>query len=335
MSFFKLITANDYPKLSDEFSFIDPDEASKPFEPHYKTHILPHVKIFELRRIEALESLRKRTLITIPIHIIAVLFIVIYFSYVSFLIGFSIMGVIGFWAERPISKYKTSVKTEIFPEIFKFFGEDFQYSEDSQLKMELLDVSRIIPSYDNSYLEDYVKGSYKDVTMELTEANLTKVEGYGKHRRTVTVFNGIFILLEMNKNFSGSTIVKKDEEKIWNLFTKSKDLENVKLEDPVFEKKFEVYSTDQVEARYLLTPSFMERLLELSDIFSEYGRGVIQCSFYMNKLLLMIPSSKNRFEVGSIYQPATFVDDINDILKEMAVIFQIIDILKLERKTGL
>jgi hypothetical protein len=77
----------------------------------------------------------------------------------------------------------------------------------------------------------------------------------------------------------------------------------------------------------------MERLLELSGLFSK--SGVIQCSFYLNKLLLMIPSDKNRFEVGSIYQPATFVDDINDILKEMAVIFQIIDILKLERKTGL
>jgi len=335
MSFFKLITANDYPKLSDKFSFIDPDDATKPFEPHYKTHILPHVKIFELRRIEALNSLRKRTLVTIPIHIIAVLFIVIYFSYTSFLIGFAIMGLVGYWTERAIRKYKASVKAEVFPEIFKFFGEDFQYSEDSQLSMDLLGVSRIIPSYDNSYLEDYVKGSYKDVTMELTEARLTEERGTGKNRRTVTVFNGIFILLEMNKNFLGLTVVKKDTGKRWDWFTKSKDLKNVKLEDPIFEKKFDVCSTDQVEARYLLTPSFMSRLLELSDIFSEYGQGVIQCSFYMNKLLLMIPSSKNRFEVGSIYQPATFVDDINDILKEMAVLFQIIDILKLEQKTGL
>jgi hypothetical protein len=49
----------------------------------------------------------------------------------------------------------------------------------------------------------------------------------------------------------------------------------------------------------------------------------------------VIPSDKNRFKVGSVFQPATFVDDINHILKEMAIIFQIIDTLKLEQKTGL
>ncbi len=91
----------------------------------------------------------------------------------------------------------------------------------------------------------------------------------------------MFILLDMNKNFSGKTIVKRDTGIIGNWFTKkfrrkldsyasrSKLLKSVKLEDPIFEKKFEVYSSDQVEARYLLTTSFMERILELSNLFSE------------------------------------------------------------------
>ena len=37
----------------------------------------------------------------------------------------------------------------------------------------------------------------------------------------------------------------------------------MKLENPDFEKTFDVYSTDQIEARYLLSPSMMERLLAL------------------------------------------------------------------------
>ena len=36
----------------------------------------------------------------------------------------------------------------------------------------------------------------------------------------------------------------------------------VKLEDPEFEKEFVVYAHDQVEARYVLSPSLMRRLLE-------------------------------------------------------------------------
>jgi len=40
-------------------------------------------------------------------------------------------------------------------------------------------------------------------------------------------------------------------------------MKRVGLVDPVFEKIFEAYGTDQVEARYLLTPTFMQRLVRL------------------------------------------------------------------------
>jgi len=349
---FRLIKDDNFPKLGRGFLFADIEVTNKPFEPYYKKHILPQVKVFEVKRIAALRKLRERSIISIPLHIIIIICTAAaaYYlpkgdlTYAILVVGFMALTGVAVWSHTPVRKYKTNVKTDVFPEIFKFFGEDYLYSENSPLKMELLESSEIIPSYDSSHLEDYVKGDYKDVTLELTEARLQETRGSGKNRRTVTVFNGIFVLLEMNKNFSGKTIVKKDAGRMGNWFTKklgknlfskttATDLENVKLEDPVFEKKFEVYSNDQVEARYLLTTSFMERLLELSSLFSK--QGVIQCSFYLNKLLLMIPSDKNRFEVGSIYQPATFVDDINHILKEMAIIFQIIDILKLEQKTGL
>ena len=109
-------------------------------------------------------------------------------------------------------------------------------------------------------------------------------------------------------------------------------LESVKLEDPVFEKKFEVYSNNQVEARYLLTTSFMERLLNLSELYESKS---IQCSFYDDRLLLMIPSSQNHFETASIYRQATFVDDINTILEQMAHIFKMIEILHLDQDIGM
>ena len=109
-------------------------------------------------------------------------------------------------------------------------------------------------------------------------------------------------------------------------------MDKVTLEDPIFEKKFDVYSTDQIEARYLLTTSFMERLLELS---SSYGDSDLQCSFYNDRLLLMIASRKNHFETGSIFQPADFTDDINIILRDMSTIFKIIDDLKLYQRSGL
>lgn len=91
----------------------------------------------------------------------------------------------------------------------------------------------------------------------------------------------------MNKRFSGKTIVRKDSTPIGNFLSGlTTKLERVTLEDPIFERQFEVYSNDQVEARYLLTTSFMERLLELSALYD----NKIECCFYDDNLLLKIPS---------------------------------------------
>ena len=76
----------------------------------------------------------------------------------------------------------------------------------------------------------------------------------------------------------------------------------------------------------------MERLLNLHDVFE--GKGV-QCSFYEDMLLIMIPSSKNLFEAGSVWQRVDFIDDAKAFLKEMNQIFSVIDILKLDQDTGL
>ena len=68
----------------------------------------------------------------------------------------------------------------------------------------------------------------------------------------------------MNKNFSGQTIVVP---KYINY--NARNNEEVILEDTNFRKLNNVYSTDQIEARYLLTPSFMERIKSIGKIFAQ------------------------------------------------------------------
>ena len=81
---------------------------------------------------------------------------------------------------------------------------------------------------------------------------------------------------------------------MWKIF-KSKfltSLEKVSLEDPKFENIFEVFTNYRIEARYLLTTSFMEQHLALSDVFE--GKGV-QCSFSKKRLFIMILSDEDFF----------------------------------------
>lgn len=343
MNYLSLLKGEGLTPYQGAIAFNDPGEAQKAFSPHYEQHIRPLVQEFEENRIKALIKSRTLSFKLLPVAALAIILAIAMMLKVGssssdaqfwiVAILFAILAVIASVIHSPIKTYKTDVKDKIFPKIFSFFG-DFIYEKNGLSSVNILKPSEILPSYDRQSTEDYVKGEYKGVSIELTEAHMEKESRDSKGNTTYrTVFKGIFILLNIHKNFKGKTIIKRDKGKIGNWFGKKfNSLENVQLEDPVFEKQFEVYSHDQVEARYLLTTSFMERLLKLTAAFGEKG---IQASFYDDKLLMMIPSKKNRFETASIFIPATFEDDINNILAEMNEIFQIVDMLKLNQNIGL
>jgi len=116
------------------------------------------------------------------------------------------------------------------------------------------------------------------------------------------------------------------------LSPKTKKFENVNLEDSEFNKKFEVIAKDQVESRYLLTPSFMERMLNLKNAFNSKDFAF---AFFDGQLLIAIPTTENLFEIGNFKTP---LDDINIMKKlssQMTSIFDIIDQLKLTQDIGI
>ena len=339
--FWGLMFHNRFVQLSENDAYADVPNSRWAFRSHYQQYILPHVQNFEDKRCTALRRLRDRMLIALPTLALLVIGVLAWAITTEELHdGHAMVLIMGFlviymWASKPLRTYKQHVKTKVFADIFSFFGESFKYNSTCPIDIESLQPSGIIPFYNQSSKEDYIKGEYKGVGLELFEATLKRRQGSGKNRRTVTVFKGMFLTLSMNKNFKGKTIVHRNIPKLFDWFEKKagKDvLQPVRLEDVEFEKRFDVQSTDQVEARYLLTTSFMERLNKLSEIL---GGDQIECSFYDKKVLFKISSHKNRFEVHDVYQPATFEQDIHHILGEMGIIFDMIEHLKLHEQTRL
>ena len=264
------------------------------------------------------------------------------------LMAFILTFVIFFWAYKDAMTSRKgtgdpfqgcSMEKDIFPRIVSFLGE-FQCKFGRLLhhQMDRYEDFGIVPSYDKEKSANQIIGAYKGVEFDLFETTLTKKVLEIDHGRVrgqtyyVTQFRGLVISLSLNKTFEGKTVVKKDRGRLVN-WTRDKlsDLEVVRLEDPRFEKEFEVYSTDQVEARYLLTGSFMERLVKVRYAFrvlNEYIEPAITCSFYKNQLLMMIPisESRNMFEKTG----GSPMDQCKSLFKEMNTILQIIDILKLD-----
>lgn len=107
-----------------------------------------------------------------------------------------------------------------------------------------------------------------------------------------------------------------------------KTFEKVILEDPKFNRRYKVYSSDQIEARYFLTPAFMDRFYNLEKIFKAKN---IRCSFCENRLIIAIDTKKDLFEIGSLFKSVKDSETIRQFYEEMSGIFGVIDTLKLDR----
>ena len=144
-------------------------------------------------------------------------------------------------------------------------------------------------------------------------------------------FRGVFIEFDMNKNFEGHTFVL-ERAKTSNCikFDHSK-FEEVKLEDPEFMEKYKIYTTNQVEARYVLTTAFIERFKNMKVAFrAKY----IRAAFKDGKITIAIDAGRDLFQMANLNTDTdsnTFVEIFNEILS----IRELINALKLNEKIGL
>lgn len=117
-----------------------------------------------------------------------------------------------------------------------------------------------------------------------------------------------------------------------NEYLKKKRLmDDVKTEDISFDKKFCIYSEDQVEARYLVTPAFMERMKNLETAF---GTKKIKCSFFEDRIMFAMSTNKDLFELGSLYS-SSLTHHIEQFYDQINSIYEIIDHFKLNERIGL
>lgn len=224
----------------------------------------------------------------------------------------------------PYKQYYKTVKQDVMDLFIRFFP-DFKYTQGSGLNAQEMAQSKIFPVYDNAHADDCFAGRHENVGIRICEQILTRTIQTKKGSHNVTVFQGIAVELAMNKNFKGHTVVIKDRG-IFLSSAKYRDLEKVKLEDIEFEKAFDVYSTDQIEARYLLTPAFMERVKRLQQLF---GGRQISVSFRAQKIMIVVDTRENMFEPCAFFKTNLNMQRLDKVFDEFWTIFSIIHILKL------
>lgn len=148
---------------------------------------------------------------------------------------------------------------------------------------------------------------------------------------TYSSFRGVFVEFDMNKNFEGHTFLFEDASTNRGLVFNHADFEDVHLEDVEFCKKYKIFSDNQVEARFVLTPAFIERFKNMKMAFKA---KYIRAAFKDKKITIAVNAGKDLFAMANFTKDTsaeTFVELFNEILS----VLQMIDALKLNQKIGL
>lgn len=144
-------------------------------------------------------------------------------------------------------------------------------------------------------------------------------------------FRGVIVEFAMNKNFEGHTIILDNSGDGRKVRINKRKFEEVKLEDVEFAKNYTVYSTNQIEARYLITTAFIDRLKNLKTKFkSKY----IRVAFKDDKIVIAIHTNRDMFKMADMFKESgkeTFMA----LFDEISSVLDFIDQLKLNSKLGL
>lgn len=163
-------------------------------------------------------------------------------------------------------------------------------------------------------------GSKSGCDLTLCDLNVTKtVEDSDGDTRTVTVYKGIFGYVEFPFEFKCILCIDSNYKK------SGKTLKGVTLEDIVFNKKFMVISDDQIESRYILTPTMMENLLALEKRFNGTKITLVDNRMYIGAI------HKDLFELEGI-DGTNIEEAFNVFYDEIEAILKLIDEIKNNNK---
>lgn len=309
------------------------------FREFYEKELRPDLESIDLRRRET----NKKALTVLMITVVAVLTeLVLIPGNTDFPkpVPIIITAFAGLAATGIVSKnYRKEYKEKIIARIAGYADEGLIYSPEGFIPMKEFERSRIFTlSCDKYSGEDHFRGRIGKTEIEFSEINAKhrNSSGTGANRRDdyTTIIRGLFIIADFNKHFKTHTVVLPDTaEKLFGKFGQTLQSaafgrgELIRLEDPRFEKEFCVYGDDQVEARYILTPLLMERIMA----FRKKWNTRVYLSFLNSRVYIAISMYKDLFEMRP-FKPAADYAFLEESVRFLTLITDVVEDLSLNTR---
>lgn len=176
----------------------------------------------------------------------------------------------------PIAAASEAIKVGINSAIAAGYGLSFAATAEPGEEFKAARTYGLLPGFDRSRFEDLWHGTLEGHDFALYEACLEEERGSGKNRSYVTVFRGPVIRMGFGRPFRSTTLLQRaGKHRKWlglggasdEVTFKGHRLGRVDQVHPAFAEVFALYSDDQVEARVLVHPAYVEHLLALENAF--------------------------------------------------------------------
>ena len=225
-------------------------------------------------------------------------------SYAGIITVAGIGGAI-WWGYRPISAAKKAIKVGINSAIAAAYGLTYAHKVEAGRKFEAARTYGLVPDFDRSTFENRWFGALKGHAFDLYETHLEERRGSGKNRHWVTVFRGPVIRMGFGRTFHSTTLLERaGKHRKWLGLGGASDhvsfndhrLDRVDQVHPAFGDVFALYSDDQVEARVLVHPTYVEHLLKLESAFEARE---LRALFIGGEVIIAVEAN-NLFESGGM-----------------------------------
>ena len=250
------------------------------------------------------------------------------------LVGLLVFSLMGGGVKK---EYLAAFKSRFFSEAVRIAVPGMEYFPQSMVPQHSFESSGLFSSRIDRYNgEDCFRGRcgatdlmFSEIHVERKETS-TDSKGHTK-TRWVTVFKGIYLIADFHKHFSCRVKIEPDfaEANFGWLGRKMQGITGnlVRLENPEFENAFKVTASDQLAARYLLTPDMQERFLALR---GKWSTG-IRAAFLDSTLHLAIPMAEDWFEADMDF-PAGDIPTLHGFLAQLMIVLHITETLDLNTR---
>ncbi|MDR1620492.1 MAG: DUF3137 domain-containing protein [Clostridiales bacterium] len=208
----------------------------------------------------------------------------------AFGVGLFILGLV----TKRRSKQLSALVAE--PIIRDVFGADCELDAFGHIPNECIAASGFVDGYENVSGSDFVRGSYRGVSVMFSDVRLTKTEikydhsTQKSHEYVIELFKGNWLVADFDRELAEHPLTVQEKRSGSNA---------IQMESEAFNRQFSVFCPDAHTAFYILTPHFMERLVAVDAA----ADGSSHFKFAKNRLQIAIGTKRDIFEAETFKTP--------------------------------